>query len=560
MEDHNAKINHLKQLSLHEKRRLARQILKKDQDKNIQNLVLHEDKLKAEKCRRNFYYFVQEFISELIPGDVILNWHIEFLCNKLEKYIFRIIARLPAESDLIINIIPGSTKSTVCSQLLPAWAWAAVLPDEGEYKLAYDKKRAKGDLRPDREGDPEKRIYGGFLRFGGVSFNEKAALANAMKHKAVVESDKYRKYFPEIKIRRDASAISNFWNNKGGQRWSVGINGGVTGQHFDCQLVDDPMNPTSSSSELKTSGANEYIDETLSSRCTDVNVTVMIVIMQRLAALDTTGHLLAKEKKNPDIRKIEHICLPITYQDYIKPEVCKDYYLAAGGYFDPVRRGEKAISRQRAALGPYGASGQLDQIPIQRGQGLFNADNIVQDCSDPPLHMIEESIRYWDKAATQGGGDFSCGVLMHRMKKTYDGPQYIVEHMHRGQWSSVKRNIEIRKAAVNDAKKFGTNVINWIEQEPSSGGKESAEITVKELAGFRVKTETKQSSGGKEARAEAYADQIEAGNVGFCTGAWNNVALEEMALAPKGSHDDTWDASAGAFNKLALGTKIAGTW
>ena len=553
-------IQELAELSIFEKRKIAKQILRKDKNKDIENLILHEDQVKAEKCRRNFFYFVQQFIGELIPGDVVLNWHIEFLCNILQKYAFRIIARLPALSDLIINIIPGSTKSTICSQLFPAWCWIAVVPDTGEYSEAYEKKRLQGKLKPDKEGDSEKRIYGNFMRFGGVSFNEKAALANAMKHKMVVESDKYKLYFPEMSIKRDASAISNFWNNFGGQRWSVGINGGVTGQHFDCQLVDDPMDPKASVSELKTSGANEYIDETLSSRCTDVNVTVMIVIMQRLAGLDTTGHLLAKEKKNSDIRPIEHICLPITYQDYIKPEICKDYYLAQGGYFDPIRRDKNAIARQRASLGPYGASGQLDQIPIQRGMGLFNADKIVEDLPVPPLYLIEESARYWDKAGTQGGGDFTCGVLIHRMKKTYDGPTYVIEDMHRGQWGSTQRNKEIKKIAQRDAKKFGLNVTNWIEQEPGAGGKESAEITVRELAGFKVKTETKQSSGGKESRAEPYADQVEAGNVGFCTGEWNTVALTEMALAPRGAFDDTWDASAGGFNKLAIGTKTAGTW
>ena len=554
------KSNEILEMTRHEKIKKVKRILARDKDKTIQNFVLYEDELKAEKCRQNFYYFVQQFIGELIPGDIVLNWHIKFLCDILEKYAFRIIARLPALSDLIINIIPGSTKSTICSQLFPAWCWIAVLPDENEYKIAYEKKRNKQELRPDKEGEPEKRIYGAFMRFGGVSFNEKAALANAMKHKTTVESDKYKLYFPEIMIKRDASAVSNFWNAQGGQRWSVGINGGVTGQHFDCQLVDDPMDPKASVSELKTSGANEYIDETLSSRCTDVNVTVMIVIMQRLAALDTTGHLLSKAKKNADIRPIQHICLPITFQEYIQPEICKDFYIAQDGFFDPIRRDKNAIARQRAALGPYGASGQLDQIPIQRGQGLFNADKIVDDVPIPPLYMIDETVRYWDKAGTQGGGDFSCGTLMHRMKKNYDGPMYVVQHMHRGQWGSTKRNKEIKQTAKNDAKKFGLNVINWIEQEPGSGGKESAEITVKELAGFRVKTETKQSSGGKEGRAEPYADQVENENVGFCIGGWNIAAKEEMALAPRGAHDDTWDSGAGAFNKLAIGTLTAGTW
>ena len=553
-------IQELAELSIFEKRKIAKQILRKDKNKDIENLILHEDQVKAEKCRRNFFYFVQQFIGELIPGDVVLNWHIEFLCNILQKYAFRIIARLPALSDLIINIPPGTTKSTLCSQLFPAWCWIAVLPDEGEYSIAYENKRKKGLLKPDKKTDPEKRIYGGFMRFGGVSYSETPALANARLHKQAIESDKYKLYFPEFSVLKDASAVSNFWNNQGGQRWSVGVTGKITGQHFDCKIVDDPMDPFASASELKTSGANKFMDETLSTRNTNPKVTVLMVVMQRLGMLDTAGYLIAKKEKNPHIRPIELICLPITYQDYITPEICKDYYKANGGFFDPVRRDEETILRERASLGPYGASGQLDQIPIQRGMGLFNADKIVEDLPVPPLYLIEESVRYWDKAGTQGGGDFSCGVLIHRMKKTYDGPTYVIEDMHRGQWGSTQRNKEIKKIAQRDAKKFGLNVTNWIEQEPGAGGKESAEITVRELAGFKVKTETKQSSGGKESRAEPYADQVEAGNIGFCTGEWNTVALTEMALAPRGAFDDTWDASAGGFNKLAIGTKTAGTW
>lgn len=549
------------QLDINEKRKRAKKILQKDKQKDIQNYVLHEDQIKAEKCRRSFYYFVQQFIGELIPGDVILNWHIKFLCDILERYAFRIIARLPAESDLIINIPPGTTKSTIISQMFPAWCWIAVLPDEDEYSEAYDKKRKKQELKPDKEGDPEKRIYGAFMRFAGISHAERGAHENANKHKDVVRCDKYSKYFPEVTIRRDASGVGNFKNHQRGQRWSVGIDGDIIGQHFDCKIIDDGMNPKASSSELKSSNANTYIDESLASRNTDAKVTVLMVVMQRLAAMDITGYLLAKAKKNPNIRPIQHICLPISYQDYIKPEICKDFYRANGGLLDPIRRDAQTIENERASFGPYAASGQLDQVPIQRGQGLFNADNVVEDVPIPPLYLIDESsIRYWDKAATQGGGDYSAGVLMHRMKKNYDGPQYVVEHVHRGQWGSTKRNIEIRKTAVRDAKKFGMNVINWIEQEPAAAGKESAEITVRELAGFRVKTETKQSQGGKEARAEPFADQVEAGNVGFCTGPWNNVALEEMALAPRGATDDIWDAMAGAFNKLAIGAKTAGTW
>jgi predicted phage terminase large subunit-like protein len=545
------------ELTIHEKRKLARKILK--ENPHMGTYLMHEDEIRAEKCRRDFFYFTQQFINELIPGDVNYNFHIPFLCNKLQEYAWRVIARLPALSDLIINIPPGTTKSTIISQLFAAWCWIAVLPETGEFKAVYEKQRKQGRLKPENEGDPEKRITGGYLRFCGVSFNEKTSTENARKHKQVVECDKYQKWFPELRLKKDAQALLNFWNTSGGQRWTVGIDGGIIGQHFDFKLVDDPMNPRGSESEIKSSAANTYMDAELSTRNTDPNVTVQIVVMQRLSLADTTQHLLDKAKSNPDVRPIEHICLPITYQEYIKPPELKRFYIANGGYLDPVRRGKRSIATQRANLGPYSASGQLDQIPISKGEGLFNVDRIQKNLSIPMLNMIDESVRYWDKAGTEGGGDFSCGTLMHRMKKEYFGPRYVIQDMERGQWSSVKRNIRIKEIAKRDMSKFPA-VINWIEQEPGSGGKESAEITVKELAGFRVKTETKQSAGGKIGRAEPFADQVEAGNVGFCTGIWNVAAEEEMAVAPRGKYDDTWDSAAGAFNKLAIGLAEAGTW
>lgn len=550
-------VNQLTDLTIHEKRKLAKKILKQNPD--MGTYLMHEDEIRAEKCRRNFFYFTQQFITELIPGDVTFNFHIPFLCDKLQGYAHRVIARLPALSDLIINIPPGTTKSTIISQLFPAWCWIAALPETGEFKEVYERQRKQGRLSTEKKDDPEPRITGGYLRFCGVSFNEKTSTENARKHKQVVESNKYQKWFPEMRLKKDAQALLNFWNIQGGQRWTVGIDGGIIGQHFDFKLVDDPMNPRGSESEIKSSAANTYMDSELSTRNTDPNVTVQVVVMQRLSLADTTQHLLDKAKKNEDIRPIEHICLPITYQDYIKPEELKEFYNANGGYLDPVRRGKQSIATQRANLGPYSASGQLDQIPISKGEGLFNVDMIEKDLNIPPLNMIDESVRYWDKAGTEGGGDFSCGTLMHRMKKKYIGPMYIIEDMERGQWSSVKRNLRIREIARRDIINY-PDVTNWIEQEPGSGGKESAEITVKELAGYRVKTETKQSSGGKIGRAEPFADQVDAGNIGFCSGKWNIAAEEEMAVAPRGKYDDTWDSASGAFNKLAIGLKQAGTW
>jgi len=92
-------------------------------------------------------------------------------------------------------------------------------------------------------------------------------------------------------------------------------------------------------------------------------------------------------------------------------------------------------------------------------------------------------VRFWDKAGTEGGGAHTAGELMHRMK---DG-RFIVEHVVRGQWSALERERHIKEWSKRDADMLEQYEIG-VEQEPGSGGKESAESTIRSLAGLRVYT------------------------------------------------------------------------
>ncbi len=91
----------------------------------------------------------------------------------------------------------------------------------------------------------------------------------------------------------------------------------------------------------------------------------------------------------------------------------------------------------------------------------------------------------------------------------------------------------------------------WQEQEPGSGGKESAENTTRNLAGFVIRTE--RVTGDKVTRADPFSAQCEAGNVSIIEADWNIAYLDEMTSFPNGKNDDQVDGSSGAFNKLAFG-------
>lgn len=153
-------------------------------------------------------------------------------------------------------------------------------------------------------------------------------------------------------------------------------------------------------------------------------------------------------------------------------------------------------------------------------------------------------VRYWDKAGTQDGGDYTAGVLIGR-----GGGLFYVLDVVRGQWSPAQRKAIIRQTTQADALTC-PRYTSWSEQEPGSGGKESALATIEDLAGYDVHAET--VTGSKVVRANPFAAQCEVGNVKLIAGAWNAAYIDELVSFPDGPHDDQVDASSGAFAKLSV--------
>jgi len=114
----------------------------------------------------------------------------------------------------------------------------------------------------------------------------------------------------------------------------------------------------------------------------------------------------------------------------------------------------------------------------------------------------------------------------------------------RGQWGYGERERQIRQTAEMD----GTDTVIWIEVEGGSGGKESAQRTLKNLAGFRAYAD--RVIGDKATRAEPFAAQVEAGNIYLVKAPWNREYIAELEPFPVGQYTDQVDVSSGAFNKL----------
>lgn len=152
-------------------------------------------------------------------------------------------------------------------------------------------------------------------------------------------------------------------------------------------------------------------------------------------------------------------------------------------------------------------------------------------------------VRYWDKAGTAGGGAYTAGVLLAE-----HGGAFTICDVIMGQWGADERESVIVQTAAADSAAYGHVEIGH-EQEPGSGGKESAEATTRRLAGYVVYAD--RPTGDKALRAEPVASQAAAGNVRMVAAPWNGRLLEILTAFPLGAVRDPVDALSGAFSRLA---------
>jgi predicted phage terminase large subunit-like protein len=470
-------------------------------------LKTNERELIRSICQDSFIEFVKEFWSELIPEKPVWNWHIEFLCDEYQKMAERIFAGKPKEYDHVCNVSPGSSKSTIGSIMLPAWAFT----------------RMKS------------------FRFLGASYSYPLAMDLSRKTRDVITSDKYKEIFPDVILREDQNTKGYFGIEGGGQRYAVGINGSATGTHAHWIGIDDPLDPNQAFSPTDLASCNRWIKETLSTRKVDKVVSVMSLIMQRLNQDDPTALFLKR-------KRCRHICLPAMVTEDIKPAYLKKFYRK--GVMDAARLPKSVLDDIERDLGSYAFSSQFRQTPTPPGGGMFQVKKLQTPMIGPD--RFARVVRYWDKAATASkSAAFTVGV---KMGLDYQGNYWIIDVV-RGQWDSYTRERKMRETAELD----GVGVEIGLEQEPGSGGKDSAQDSVKRLAGFRVKVfKVGKSDGSKEQRADPFSVQVNAGNVYLCPGDWHDDYKTELTYFPFSPKKDQVDASSGAFNVLAVRKKYAG--
>ena len=470
--------------------------------------LTNEDWLNIERelCSRSLSDFVRQSWGVLEPGQPYVHgWHIDALSEHLEAVTSGEITRL------LINVPPGTMKSMLAGVFWPAWEWGP------------------------------KGLPG--TRFIGASYEESLATRDNRRMRHLVQSEWFQRLWP-IGLTGDQNAKTYFENDATGWRQSCAVKS-MTGKRGDRVLWDDPHSVENAISDAHRETALRVFKETLPTRLNNPDSSAIVIIMQRLHERDVAGMILEEDYG------YEHLCLPMEFEPdrrCVTSIGFQDPRTKEGELLFPERFPPEVVDDYRQ-MGEYAYSGQMQQRPAPRGGGFFEWEKLEVVRAEPQTNKV---VRYWDKAGTEDGGAWTAGV---KMARTTEG-RYIVLDVVRGQWAASKREKIIRQTAETD----GRDVDVWVEQEPGSGGKESAESTIKNLAGYTVRAE--RATGDKAVRAEPYSVQVEAGNVTLLKGDWNKQFIDEHKSFPVGRYKDQIDAAGGAFNKLTrpMSTPLVGSY
>ena len=472
-----------------------------DNDKIAIELQTAEITLYRDLLQHNFYEFFKFFWTAINNEKLIDNWHIKYLCDELQAVAERVIKREKKEYDLIINIPPSMSKTSILNIYFPLWCWV------NDYTIP----------------------------FISVSYSYQLSINISEKCRDVSRSDLFKKYFYDIKVKEDSDTKQLFKvvkdNKVGGFRYATSVGGTISGFHGHFLLLDDPLNAVDALSDVKIKNVNEWIDNVIFSRKVDNDVSVVILVMQRLHENDTTGYLLSKNKN------IKHICLPALLSENIQPSDLKKYYI--DDLLDRERLSKDILEQKRIEMGDYAFAMQYLQEIVPKSGSFFDVSKLLIINSLDEKEIVRK-VRYWDKAGTHLGGAYTVGVKMALLKNK----TYVVLDVVRGQWEAGEREKIIKQVAELD----GREVSIIVEQEPGSGGKESAEATIRNLAGYRCYAD--RPTGDKILRADTFAVQLNAGNVAMLRAEWNSEYRRELEFFPYGKYKDQVDASSGAFNIL----------
>jgi predicted phage terminase large subunit-like protein len=331
---------------------------------DIADIKYQQSVLKAEFSLYEFFKQAWPIIEGKTP--FIDSWHIQAISEHLEACFNREIR------NLLINVPPRSSKSSLISVAFPAWVWI--------------------------RNPEEKFMY--------ASYAGSLATEHSLKCKRLIESDWYKKRWGyKFQLAKDQKAKSFYENNKTGYRISTSVGAGSTGKGASFLVADDPNSAQEGASDVKRETANSWWDQVWSTRLNNPKKDVRIVVQQRIHEKDISGHIMA----NDDAKEWTKLIIPMEFEEkrrartIVLPttegQIWEDPRTTEGQLLAEERFSIKEINRYKQDLGAYGYAGQYQQRPAPEEGGIIKKP-WFQWWKDTTPPQIEFILMSWDTALT----------------------------------------------------------------------------------------------------------------------------------------------------------------
>ncbi len=458
----------------------------------LQGLMAELDAYKDARVREKGSEHFLDFVHTMWPG------FIDGAHHKLMAKKFQEIAEGKCKR-LIINMPPRHTKSEFASYMLPAWFL-------GKY--------------------PGKKII-------QCSNTAELAVGFGRKVRNLVDSDVYKKIFPNVNLRADSKAAGRWSTSGNGEYFAIGVGGTVTGKGADLLIIDDPHSEQEAAIASTNPEVYDKVYEWYSSgpRQRLQPGGAIVIVMTRWAKRDLTGRILkAAEERDGDRWEVINLPAILPNENPLWPQFWSYDELNA-------LRNELPVSKWSA---------QYQQEPTSEQGAIVKREWWkIWEPEQPP--RCEYVIQSWDTAFTKNErSDYSAVTTWGVFYKDEnpDDPHVIL-------LDAVKRRMEfpeLKEAALQYYKEWEPDA--FIVEAKAAGAPLVYELR---QMGIPVSEFTPVRGNDKVVRLNSVSDLFASGKVWAPPTRWAEEVIEEMAAFPNSEHDDLVDSSTQALIRFRKG-------
>lgn len=477
----------------------------------IQNA--HSERVRLSGSLAEFFRAAWSFLE---PGhELTWSWHYDLLCEYLTLVEQKKLRRL------IINVPPRTGKSTLVTKCFPVWAWTR---------------------------NPT-------LAFLVASYSKDLSTDHSVNRRNLITSNWFQSLWRDtFKLSSDRNLTTQFTNDKMGTMIATSTGSGAEGKGGDIAILDDPMSGEQSLSDAERSTCNRWISNTLKQRLNNPATAPIVLIMQRLHELDTTGFV---EEQDPGVWvKIKIPLIAEEDERWEFPISGRIVERKRGDVLQPERYTPEVVQEKKRSRLVFAGYYQQRPAPlegnlIKRSEvRYYGGKDTMTGFADPD---IPEKFDLVIVSADCAFKDLDTSDFVAIIDVGCVGPDRYVLNV-------VNEHLDVDATEIAIRGRLQANLaagrrVSAVLVEDKANGPAVISRLKKKISGV-VEVEPE---GGKIARFFAAAPEWQSGNWHVDrTAAWCELFIQQLTNFPLAAHDDMCDAMSQASIWLQAGEYALG--